>query len=386
MKWVASFYNPRLSRSPVLYDTTLRDGEQTPGVAFSPEQKASIALALEEAGVRELEAGFPAVSEGEREAIGAVLESCSRARIYVLCRARREDIDLAMRCGAENVAIFTSVSELHLRYKMRRPLESVRREALDALEYAVEHGLRVSFSTEDATRTRPDVLTSLYLEAEALGARRVTVSDTAGVASPQAVAHIVAMLRSRLRRAAVAVHTHNDFGLATANALAGVAAGAEVVATTVNGIGERAGNASLEEVVMALEVLYGVPTGIRLEKLGEISELVARCSGIPIHPGKPIVGRNAFTHESGVHVAAVLENPLTYEPFLPELVGRKRRIVLGKHSGRRAVAAKLEEMGLEPEGGGIRRLLEEVKRLGEGGVRVTEDSLLRMAGDGGGAG
>lgn len=354
-----SMHNPALRRAVAIYDTTLRDGEQMPGVRFSPEQKLEIALALEEAGVREIEAGFPAVSEEEAEAVKLVAAN-SGAKVSALARLKREDIDAAAECGVHRVVLFAPASELLLRHKLRVSFEELLELSMQAVEYARQRGLMVSFSAEDATRAPLERLLLLYSAAAGAGAGRLHVADTAGAAAPEAVERIIGALRRELR-AELCVHCHNDFGLATANTLAGVKAGAELAAVTVNGIGERAGNAALEEVAAALEMLYGVRTGIRLERLGMLSELVRRCSGVEPQPHKAVVGRNAFAHESGVHVAAVLCNPLTYEPYLPELVGAKRRIVLGKHSGRKAVAAKLQEMGVRAGEKELRALVGRIK-------------------------
>ncbi len=354
-----SMHNPVLERAPVIYDTTLRDGEQMPGVRFSVEQKLEIAAALEEAGVPEIEAGFPAVSEEEARAVRLVAES-SGARVSALARLRREDIDAAAECGVHRVVLFAPASELHLRHKLRMGFHQVVELSRRAVEYARQRGLRVAFSAEDATRTPLDRLLVLYSAAVEVGADRVHIADTVGAATPEAVQMLVRAVAEGVK-AEVCVHCHNDFGLATANTLAGVRAGAQVAAVTVNGIGERAGNAALEEVAVALKLLYGADTGIRLERLGMLSELVRRCSGVELQPHKAVVGANAFAHESGVHVAAVLENPLTYEPYLPELVGRERRIVLGKHSGRRAVEAVLGSAGVQPSPEVVSAVLREVK-------------------------
>ncbi len=378
-----SMHNPALKRAPVIYDTTLRDGEQMPGVRFSVEQKLEIAGALEEAGVPEIEAGFPAVSKEEALAVEVVAESTS-ARTSALARVRRDDIDAAAEAGVERVVLFTSASELHLRYKLKMGFSEVLELSVRGVEYAKERGLRVSVSAEDATRTELERLLRLYRCAAEAGAERVHIADTAGAASPEALGRIVRAVKAELR-AQVCVHCHNDFGLATANSLAGVRAGAEVVAVTVNGIGERAGNAALEEVVAALHLLYGADTGVRLERLSELSELVQRCSGVRLQPHKAVVGANAFAHESGVHVAAVLENPLTYEPYLPEVVGGRRRLVLGKHSGRRAVEAMLSSAGVPPNPELVSAVLEELKAgsciPGKGEVKKVRGLIIPHEGE-----
>ncbi len=354
----------------MLYDTTLRDGEQTPEVCFTPEQKLEIAIALEEAGIDEIEAGFPVVSSREMESVRLVASNVD-SRVFAFCRARKDDVDAAIECDVDGVVLASSLSELHLRYKLKRSFEEVFEESMNVVEYAKDHFF-VSFTTEDATRIPVCRLRRIYYEAVERGAKRVHLSDTVGVATPELVECYVTALKEL--DCELLCHFHNDFGLAVANSLRAVVCGADRVAVTVNGIGERCGNACLQEVVVALELLYGVKTGVRLEKLYDLSKLVERYSNIQIHPLAPVVGSNAFTHESGMHVAGVMENPSTYEPYPPELVGRERRVVLGKHSGRKSVEYKLRELGIS-YGGRRERILNLVKLLREEGYRITDDVL-----------
>lgn len=359
----ASPYSPELDlRNITIYDTTLRDGEQAAGVSFSPEQKLEIAGKLDELGLQEIEAGFPFVSREERKAVKQIAGEGLKAGILTLARVKKEDIDAAIDCGADGIILFASVSELHLRHKMHKTFEEVAELSVEAVEYAKAHGLFVAFSAEDATRTPMNFLISLYKKVEEAGAARVHIADTVGVATPQAMEFLVKEVKRHLNpKTQLCVHCHNDFGLATANAIHGLIAGAEVAAATVNGIGERAGNASLEELIMILRILYGAELPFKLEVLCELSKLVEKYSGIKVAPHKAIVGGNTFRHESGIHVAAVLENPLTYEPFPPEILGRQREIVLGKHSGKRAVLAKMAELGTPCEPEDVERILERVK-------------------------
>ncbi len=363
-------------RFSVFYDTTLRDGEQTPNVCFSPEQKLEIAMMLDEIGVREIEAGFPVVSEKEAEAVRLIAGQNLNARVFAFCRARKGDVDKAIRCDVDGVVIATSLSELHLRYKLKRGFEDVLNESLNLIEYAGEH-VFVSFTTEDATRIPVRKLLTIYGKAMGYGARRIHLSDTVGVATVELVENYVTALKNL--NVELLCHFHNDFGLATANSLKALMCGADRIATTVNGIGERCGNACFQEVVMALEILYGFDTGIRLDGLYELSRLVERYSSVAIHLQAPVVGENAFTHESGMHVAAIVENPLTYEPYSPEVVGRSRKIVLGKHSGKKSVEYKLKELGLNA-GADIDpvRLVNVVKRVREEGVAVSDDLVRKV--------
>jgi len=360
----------------MLYDTTLRDGEQTPNVCFTPEQKLEIAMMLDEIGVDEIEAGFPVVSRREFEAVKLIAEQGLNAKIFAFCRARKEDIDLALKCDVDGMVIASSLSDVHLKFKLKRSFEEVFRESLELVEYASDH-VFVSFTTEDSTRIPVRKLLAIYRRAIEHGASRVHLSDTVGIATCELVECYVTALKGL--GCELLCHFHNDFGLATANSVRAIMSGADRVAVTVNGIGERCGNACLQEVVMALEVLYGFDTGVRLDRLYELAKLVERYSGIPIHPQAPIVGENAFTHESGMHVAGVLENPLTYEPYEPEMVGRKRRIVLGKHSGRRSVEFKMRELNVS---GNADRLLSLIKEMREAGCPITDEVFRLICGGG----
>ncbi len=362
-------------RFNAFYDTTLRDGEQTPNVCFTPEQKLEIAMMLDDIGVGEIEAGFPVVSRKEFEAVKLIANQGLNARIFAFCRARKEDIDTALRCDVDGIVIASSLSDIHLKYKLKRCFEEVFRESLKLVEDASDH-VFVSFTTEDSTRIPIRRLLAIYSRAIEHGADRVHLSDTVGVATNELVECYVTALKSL--GCELLCHFHNDFGLATANSIKALMSGADKVAVTVNGIGERCGNACLQEIVMALEVLYGFDTGIKLEKLYELAKLVERYSGIPIHPQAPVVGENAFTHESGMHVAGVLENPLTYEPYDPETVGRRRKIVLGKHSGKRCVEYKLRELNIS--NADVQMLLGIIKTIREEGILVTEDLFKLICG------
>ncbi len=361
----------------VIYDTTLRDGEQTPGVSFTPEQKLEIAHLLDELGVHQIEAGFPVVSEGEREAVRRIAREDLDADILCLARTLRGDVDAAVECEVDGVITFIATSDLHLKHKLKMSREEVLERIADTVEYAKDHGLWVAFSAEDGTRTEFEFLEKVYRTAEECGADRVHATDTVGVMIPEAMRRFVRKIR-RVVDLPIGVHCHDDFGMAVANSLAAVEAGAQAISTTVNGIGERAGNAALEEVVMALEKLYGLDLGLNTEVLAELSRKVAEYSGIDVPPNKAVVGENAFRHESGIHVAAVLEEPRTYEPMDPREVGMERKIVLGKHTGRKAVIAKLKELGVEPEEEIVEEVLREIKALGDRKVRITDSKLRKI--------
>ncbi len=367
-----------------IFDTTLRDGEQTPGVSLSPEQKVEIAAALDGLGVDAIEAGFPVVSDGEARAVRAVCAEGLSAEICGLARTERGDIDAAADAGLGYVHAFIATSDIHLEHKLRISRDAAVEKAVAAVEYAKSRGLRVEFSAEDATRTDAGFLARIFGEVARAGADRVDIPDTVGYSTP---AHMAEMVRGAAEATGglpVSVHCHDDFGLAVANAVSGVQAGAACAHVTVNGIGERAGNASLEEFAMALQCLrFGeaYETGIVPARIYEASRLVSRLAGVQVQPNKAIVGENAFGHESGIHTHGVLSNPLTYEPISPELVGRTRRLQVGKHAGIHGMNAMLEEYGIRPDREQSRLILEKVKEAGDRGAHVTDVELLSMAGD-----
>ncbi len=359
-----SLYNAKYDRKPILYDTTLRDGEQTPGVSFNVKGKVEIALLLEECGLEEIEAGFPAISKDEEEAVRAVSKAVSKSKVLCLCRALKSDVELALKCDVDGVIIFAPSSDIHLKWKLKMSAESLLGCVLEVIEYARSHGIFVQFTCEDATRTPLERLLKFYSSAIEWGANRVGVADTVGCITPSGMRLLIGELSKSLNKP-IAVHCHNDFGLATANTLAAYEAGATALSVSVNGLGERCGNASLEEVALALYCLYGVDPGIDFKKLNKLSQRVAELSKLRPWPLKPVVGLHAFMHESGIHVAAVLENPFTYEAYSPSIVGRERAIKFGKHSGIKAISYALKVAGLDISSELAREVLEEVKRLEE---------------------
>jgi len=359
----------------------LRDGEQTPGVALTVDEKIQIARALDELGVDVIEAGFPITSPGEYEAVKRISRLGLNASICALARTNIKDMELALDADVDRVHVFIATSDIHLKYKLGISREEAVRRAVDSIEFLRSHGVEVEFSAEDATRSDPDFLEEIYSAAIDAGAGFLDIPDTVGIAKPEFIRDIVSRVVSIARDRIVSVHCHNDFGLATTNSIAGVLAGARQVHVTINGIGERAGNASLEEVVMALKILYGYEIGVRTEKLVEVSRLVSRLTGVPVQPNKAIVGRNAFGHESGIHTHGILRNPATYEPFPPELVGARRWLAVGKHAGSHGIRAKLAEMGYEVFEDQLKIIVSRVKMLGDMGRRVTDSDLAEIAGE-----
>ncbi|MEM1738978.1 MAG: homocitrate synthase family protein [Candidatus Methanomethylicaceae archaeon] len=380
MRYFTSPYNfiHREDRKVKIYDTTLRDGEQTPGVKFTKEQKVEIARKLDEVGIHEIEAGFPVISPYDEEAVKAVVMERLNARILALCRPKQRDIDAALRSEVEGIIIFIAVSDLHLKYKLKMDLKSAIDMAAWAVEYAKDHGLFVQLTAEDATRTTLDSLFSLYKAAEDHGVDRIGIADTAGCIRPRGMAYLVEQIRKNFN-IEMSVHCHNDFGLAVANSLAAYEAGIDAISVTVNGIGERCGNAALEEVVMSLYALYGVDLNFHTEKLRELSLLVSKFSGIPIPVNKAIVGENDFRHESGIHVAAVLKHPFTYEAYDPQIVGQERKLVFGRHSGTESVREKLLSSGLNLSEEDIAEIVKRLKNLPIGHKIIENSELIDFA-------
>jgi methanogen homocitrate synthase len=348
------------------YDTTLRDGEQMPGVVFDRSARLRIARALDNAGVDEIELGFAASGELQQDDILAVTRSGLTARTLSLARPMRSDIDAAVRSEVRGVILFASISDIHLRDKVRKSRNEVMNQVEEATRYARSLDLFVQVSIEDATRTDDEHLASFARRAECAGAERIGLADTVGVATPDLMSRKVAVAREAISRP-VSVHCHNDFGLAVANSLAAVRAGASFLSTTMLGLGERGGNAATEECAAALEILLGFRTNIKLKELSRLGRLVAECAKLPIPGNKAVVGQNCFRHESGIHVAAVLRNPLCYEGYDPGLVGGQREIVLGKTNGRAAVRFLAKQIGEELDDSACSRILDQVKVLAEEG-------------------
>jgi len=357
-------------------DTTLRDGEQTPGVSLNPDQKLEIATKLADIGIDVIEAGSAAASEGEREAIRLIADAGLGAEICTFARALATDIDFAADCGADSIHLVIPVSDLHIAKKMRKTREEVAAMACAAVDHAKERGLLVELSGEDASRADPAFLHRIFSEGVGHGADRLCFCDTVGLLTPEKAAGYIPPLA---QIAPLSIHCHDDLGFAVTNTMAALKHGASCAHVTVNGLGERAGNTPFEEIVMALELLYKYKTRIRTEQIYQLSSLVSRLTGVPLAVNKAVVGEMAFTHESGIHAHGVIREPSTYESVRPEQVGRKRRIVLGKHSGSASVEAALHEMNYTADENQVKEIVKRIKQLGDDGKRVTDADLMAVA-------
>ena len=363
-----------------IFDTTLRDGEQTPGVSITPEQKVQIAIKLDELGIDAIEAGFPVVSHGESIAIKKITKQGLKAEICGLARAVKSDIDAAINCDLAYIHTFIATSDIHMQFKLRMNREQVLEKAAWAVEYAKKHGIQVEFSAEDATRSDRTFLNQVFEAVANVGVDRLDIPDTVGYATPQYIEQIVKDVQTNIELP-ISMHCHNDFGLAVANSISGINAGAACAHVTINGLGERAGNASLEEFVMALQCLYGRKHNVKTELLYETSRFISNTMGIIVQPNKAIIGENAFGHESGIHTHGIINNPLTYEPISPDLVGRKRWLQAGKHAGAHGIKAMLESFGIKPTEKELYDIVEKQKNLADKGKSITTAELLSITSD-----
>jgi 2-isopropylmalate synthase len=344
------------------------------------EQKVKIARRLADMGVDVIEAGFPASSEGEFIATKKILEEIGdMTEVIGLSRANKNDIDKTIQSGLGSIHVFIATSDIHLKYKLRMTREEVLDKIYENVRYAKDHGMVVEYSPEDATRTEEDFLLTAVKTAIDAGADRINIPDTVGTMQPFKFYDLIRKVVGVAGDKIISVHCHNDFGLATANSLAGLFAGARQVHVTVNGIGERAGNASLEEVVMGAKKLFGFNVNVKTWMLYETSKMISQMTGVPVPYFKAIVGDNAFGHEAGIHVHGVLENPSTYEPLTPEEVGNFRRIELGKHSGIHGLKKILDDQGIYLDDISLREVLAEIKSMADRGEKITSEDARRIA-------
>lgn len=371
----------------IIYDTTLRDGEQAPGYSMTPSEKLTFAKKLEELGVDVIEAGYPASNRDDFEAVRSIAGSVRKTEISVLARAVKRDIETAWEAvkGAENprLHIFIPASKIQLKYQLKKTEKEAADIAVSALKLAKTYTGNLQFTAMDATRSDPDYLTELFSRAIDAGATTVNIADTVGFAEPFEFYEMVKRLKESLRgshRALLSVHCHNDLGLAAGNTLAAVRAGADQVEGTINGIGERAGNAALEEIVTALIIKresYGAQTGVRAQNLTAVSSLLEEITGIGVQPNKAVTGSNAFAHEAGIHQDGLLKNPETYEIIKPELVGRSEaELIIGKHSGRGGLRSLLKKLGYRLPENEINRLFQRFKESSRSRKTISEDEII----------
>jgi 2-isopropylmalate synthase len=375
-----------VSRRIQILDTTLRDGEQSPGIALQPHEKAEIAEQLERLGVDVVEAGFPGASPGDFEGVRAVAAAVSAPTVAAFARTRREDIESAGHALAaarrSRIHLVLATSALHMEKKLRLEPQDVLRQARWAVEYAVERADEVEFSCEDATRSDPEFVARVCRVAIDAGVTVINLPDTVGYALPEQYAAFIADIRRRcpeLRTVTLSVHCHDDLGLSVANSLAGIHAGAGQVEGTINGLGERAGNAALEEIVVALKVrndYYDVETGIDTTLIAATSRLVAERTGYAVQRNKAVVGANAFAHEAGMHQDGMLKDSRTYQIIDPREVGVSMTLPLGKHSGRHAFAHACAEMGVDLQGEELNAAFHRFKALADTGAVVTLEELF----------
>ena len=325
-----------------------------------------------------IEAGFAAVSEGEMESVSLIARQGLRAKVYSAARGTKGDIDAVLKSGASGISMIIPTSDLHIECKLHKTREQVLKSTEECVQYAKDHCLSVELLAEDATRSDFAYLTKVFQTASEVGVDRVTPCDTVGVLTPERAAEFFSNLKKNLK-VPIAVHCHNDFGMAVASTVAALGSGAEEAHATINGLGERAGNAALEEIVVTLKSLYKLDLNVKTELLYSTSQLVSRLTGVYTQPNKAVVGANAFTHESGIHTQGVLANPLTYEPIAPELVGCTRRIAPGKHSGSNAIRADLTNMGLKPTEAQFKGIFQRIKELGDKGKTVMDADVLAIA-------
>ncbi|OUJ19001.1 Isopropylmalate/homocitrate/citramalate synthase LeuA family [Methanonatronarchaeum thermophilum] len=374
------FYTENKDRKIRIFDTTLRDGEQTPGVSLSIEDKINIANQLDALNVDVIEVGFPSSSKGEMDSAKKIIQQNFDTNICGLARAKKTDIDACIEAGVDTIHLFISTSDIQLKHTIKKTKKQVKEIIADQITYLKDHDVNCLFSAMDATRTDLDYLIDVYQKAEQAGADTINVPDTVGITTPHAMGQLIKKISKEIS-IPIDIHCHNDFGLAVANSLHGIEFGASQVQTTINGIGERAGNASLQQTVMGIECLLNLQTNIKTEKLYETSKLVERLTGIPILPNTPIIGENAFSHESGIHAQGVISDSETFEPGImtPEMVGHKRRLVPGKHVGRHAVKTMLSDAGLNPNEEQLNEIVSRVKNLGDKGKKVTDVDLYTIA-------
>ena len=359
-------------------DTTLRDGEQTPGVSLTSNEKLRIASKLDEIGIDFIEAGSAITSFGERESIKNISSQGFDAEVLSFSRPLVKDIDYCLDCDVDGVNLVVPTSDLHISDKLKISRDDLIDMSNSSVDYCRDHGLLVELSAEDASRSDVDFLRRVFFNAIDCGVDRLCVCDTVGILTPDSSFNLFNSLSDMT--VPVSCHCHNDFGLAVANTLSAIKGGAVEFHSTINGIGERAGNASFEECVVSLDRLFSeFSTNVNIREIYNLSKLVARLTGVYIQPNKAIVGENAFAHESGIHSDGIIKNSATYEPMTPELVGRSRRFVIGKHMGTHGLNSRLNELGLNVNDVQLNQICDNIKNLADKGKTVSDVDLQAIA-------
>jgi len=361
-----------------ILDTTLREGEQTPYVNFTVDEKVQVAQMLDFVGVDMIEAGDPSVSPNVAKAIECIASLGLRAEIVAHSIASRSGIDKAKACGADRVAIFYATSKIHLEAKLHKTPEQALDIIREHVAYAHQLGLKVRFTPEDGTRTDFEFLVQVCNAAIEAGADRISFADTLGIMQPHTMFERVCALREGLLPCKIDLHCHNDYGLALANAMAGIRAGADCIHTTVNGLGERAGIPDLAETILSFHNLEEVQK-FNIQPLMDVSGYLEKVSGFFLAPNKPITGQNAFSHKSGVHTNGILKDPRTYEPFDPSILGRERKIIIDKYTGKSAVAARLDEYGIEVSAAELEVIVSRIKNVGDERKQLFDADILEIA-------
>ena len=381
MRGITFYYTNIIKNKHVsIFDTTLRDGEQTPGVALTLDHKIEIATQLDKIGVDVIEAGFPRSSRGDMQSVKAICDLGLDFDVCGLSRVITEDIDACLDCDVDMIHAFVPTSDIQRVHTIGKSREEVLKITEAAVSHIKDHGVKCLFSAMDATRTDFDFLIDVFKTAQDAGCDIINVPDTVGVMVPTTMSKLISDIAKHIT-IPIDVHCHNDFGLAVANSITAVEAGASQVQVTVNALGERAGNADIAETVMSLQAIYSANTNIKTEYLLETAKLVERYSGVPISPTMPIVGENAFAHESGIHTHGVLKKSDTFEPGImtPEMVGQIRRIVVGKHAGKHAILDALNNAGMDPTNEQLNEIVKRIKDIADKGKRVTDADMFAIA-------
>lgn len=358
----------------MILDTTLREGEQAPGVSFTLRQRLQIAWMLDYFGVHFIEIS-PIVSKDHQESCKAMIQAGLSAEIVAHVRSLPSDIDVALKCDASWIAMYHSVSDIHLKYKLRVSREEAIRRSIDAVEYAKSHGLKLRFTLEDASRADPKFLKEMCLAVSNAGADRISLPDTLGIMSPYGMGNLVKLVRG-IVDTPIDMHCHNDMGLALANSLAGIEAGASMIHTCIDGLGERTGLASLAEVAMTIKIIYGIDIGVRMEMLKELSELISNYTSVKTPLSKPLVGENSYKHKAGTHIAAIIRNPAAYELIPPQTVGNQRSIIIGELAGKSEAAFLMNLLGLSPNSDDAIKITQGLKNLRTGDlfeIKLTQE-------------